>query len=252
MDPPPRKAFVSHANPNGIYSNTHGWKDIRYAKEVLSSLRRCARGLLFPFRTGHFLFGGLRQEGGMKPSGWPHAGRPAATSPILEAFGNACTLLNDNSSRFGKFLTVQFDAQGLFSGAEITPYLLEKSRVVTHAPRERTYHAFYQVLYGATDEERARWHLGHPAPLDLFFFCVSGRVFQVGGQARGEWSSKPAPFLSQAVDPPGVQKTFPGSLRWWGLGGGGLYPCTPPKGSPAAAQPQPAGLRRHKGSPRLH
>eukprot|EP00667_Euglena_gracilis_P000445 EG_transcript_445 len=87
------------------------------------------------------------------------ADRVEATSPILEAFGNACTLLNDNSSRFGKFLTVQFDAQGLFSGAEITPYLLEKSRVVTHAPRERTYHAFYQVLYGATDEERARWQL---------------------------------------------------------------------------------------------
>ena len=87
------------------------------------------------------------------------ADRVEATSPILEAFGNACTRLNDNSSRFGKFLAVKFDSYGLFTGAEITPYLLEKSRVVTHSSGERTYHAFYQMLTGASEEERARWGL---------------------------------------------------------------------------------------------
>ena len=69
-------------------------------------------------------------------------------SPILEGFGNAKTGRNDNSSRFGKFMRIQFDGQGLLVGAHTDKFLLEKSRVVTAGPGERVYHSFYQLVAG--------------------------------------------------------------------------------------------------------
>lgn len=69
-----------------------------------------------------------------------------ATNPILESFGNARTLRNDNSSRFGKFLQIHFDEFGRISGASILTFLLEKSRVCIHSQNERNYHIFYQML----------------------------------------------------------------------------------------------------------
>ncbi|OQR94668.1 myosin [Thraustotheca clavata] len=67
-------------------------------------------------------------------------------SPLLESFGNAKTLRNDNSSRFGKFTQLQFDAKGTLVGAKCNTYLLEKTRVVYHEDPERNYHIFYQLL----------------------------------------------------------------------------------------------------------
>merc|ERR1711892_94697 len=68
------------------------------------------------------------------------------TNPVLEAWGNAKTVRNDNSSRFGKFIRIHFNSQGKLSGADMVVYLLEKSRLTYQQPLERCYHAFYNLM----------------------------------------------------------------------------------------------------------
>ncbi|DBB00655.1 hypothetical protein WJX82_006589 [Trebouxia sp. C0006] len=81
------------------------------------------------------------------------------SNPLLEAFGNAKTSRNDNSSRFGKFTEISFDAGGRVTGAAISTYLLERSRVVSVSTPERSYHIFYQLCAGASPHQRQQLRL---------------------------------------------------------------------------------------------
>ncbi|XP_032378524.1 unconventional myosin-IXAa isoform X3 [Etheostoma spectabile] len=82
--------------------------------------------------------------------------------PVLEAFGNAKTAHNNNSSRFGKFIQVNYQESGTVRGAYVEKYLLEKSRLVYQEHNERNYHVFYYLLAGASEEERKAFHLMKP------------------------------------------------------------------------------------------
>jgi len=82
-----------------------------------------------------------------------------SANPLLEAFGNAKTTRNNNSSRFGKFIRCHFSATGKLAGCDIEGYLLEKNRVTNQGSQERNYHIFYQILYAATDEDIAMYCL---------------------------------------------------------------------------------------------
>ncbi|KAJ3595340.1 hypothetical protein NHX12_004644 [Muraenolepis orangiensis] len=84
------------------------------------------------------------------------------TGPVLEAFGNAATAQNNNSSRFGKFIQLNYLESGVIRGAIIEKYLLEKSRLVCRDESERNYHVFYYLLAGASKEERREFSLLEP------------------------------------------------------------------------------------------
>ncbi|XP_031312904.2 myosin-14 isoform X1 [Camelus dromedarius] len=92
-------------------------------------------------------------------------------NPILEAFGNAKTVKNDNSSRFGKFIRINFDVAGYIVGANIETYLLEKSRAIRQAKDECSFHIFYQLLGGAGEQLKADLLL---EPFSHYRFLTNG------------------------------------------------------------------------------
>lgn len=91
-------------------------------------------------------------------------------NPILEAFGNAKTVRNDNSSRFGKWSETHFDKNGKICGSYIINYLLEKSRVVIQQKGERNYHIFYQFL--SKEENRKKYNLGYASSYNYTKVCT--------------------------------------------------------------------------------
>ncbi|KAF2164400.1 hypothetical protein M409DRAFT_56669 [Zasmidium cellare ATCC 36951] len=101
-----------------------------------------------------------------------------ATNPLLESFGNAKTLRNNNSSRFGKYLEIQFNAQGEPVGANINNYLLEKSRVVGQIRDERNFHIFYQFTKAASQEHRTNFGVQQPT---TYSYTSKSKCYDVAG-----------------------------------------------------------------------
>ena len=96
------------------------------------------------------------------------------SNPILEAFGNARTIRNDNSSRFGKYIDIRFNTSGKLCGATIDTYLLEKVRLIHQTEGERNFHVFYQFLESATEDDRDEYFLGDMELEDFALVNQSG------------------------------------------------------------------------------
>ncbi|KAF8723303.1 hypothetical protein HU200_021824 [Digitaria exilis] len=103
------------------------------------------------------------------------------SNPLLEAFGNARTVRNDNSSRFGKFVEIQFDKSGRISGAAVRTYLLERSRVVQISESERNYHCFYQLC--ASGQDADKYKLAHPRN---FNYVNQSHMYELEGVSDAE------------------------------------------------------------------
>nr|XP_009777684.1 PREDICTED: myosin-7-like isoform X3 [Nicotiana sylvestris] len=104
------------------------------------------------------------------------------SNPVLEAFGNAKTVRNNNSSRFGKFVELQFDKRGRISGAAIRTYLLERSRVCQVSDPERNYHCFY-LLCAAPPQDVEKYKVGNPR---TFHYLNQSNFFELAGVDESE------------------------------------------------------------------
>ncbi|PIO62150.1 myosin head, partial [Teladorsagia circumcincta] len=128
------------------------------------------------------------------------------TNPILEAFGNAKTLRNNNSSRFGKFVEIHFGTDDKVAGGFVSHYLLEKSRVCRQAKGERNYHIFYQLIAGAPHDLYKKLRLAAPDNFKYLkygtttFFVRPGSKSKVSSDRLSEQARKSGLLIDAIVD----------------------------------------------------
>lgn len=126
-------------------------------------------------------------------------------NPILEAFGNAKTVKNDNSSRFGKFIRINFDNSGYIAGANIETYLLEKSRTIRQTRDERTFHIFYQLLAGTSQQEKRDFILEDPKH---YIFLTQGKITVAGIDEIAEFQATVKAMQIMGMNNDDIQSVF--------------------------------------------
>ncbi|XP_045109523.1 myosin heavy chain, non-muscle-like isoform X9 [Portunus trituberculatus] len=126
-------------------------------------------------------------------------------NPILEAFGNAKTVKNDNSSRFGKFIRINFDNSGYIAGANIETYLLEKSRTIRQTQDERTFHIFYQLLAGTTQQQKRDFILEDPKH---YIFLTQGKITVAGFDEVAEFQATVKAMQIMGINNEDIQSIF--------------------------------------------
>lgn len=160
---------------NRCHSGESGAGKTENTKKVIQYLAAVATSDSPAARSGTKTFSNLSQQ-------------ILRANPILEAFGNAQTVRNNNSSRFGKFIRIEFTRNGQIAGAFIDWYLLEKSRVVKINSNERNYHIFYQLLQGADSRMKEDLLVAGLGAED-FFYTKDGNDRIAGISDADEWNS---------------------------------------------------------------
>eukprot|EP00197_Chlamydomonas_leiostraca_P009765 CAMPEP_0202867474 /NCGR_PEP_ID=MMETSP1391-20130828/9454_1 /ASSEMBLY_ACC=CAM_ASM_000867 /TAXON_ID=1034604 /ORGANISM="Chlamydomonas leiostraca, Strain SAG 11-49" /LENGTH=1634 /DNA_ID=CAMNT_0049547521 /DNA_START=190 /DNA_END=5094 /DNA_ORIENTATION=- len=146
--------------------------------------------------------GGYTDTGEASGSGRSVEEQVLESNPLLEAFGNAKTVRNDNSSRFGKYVEINFNRRGVISGAAIRTYLLERSRVVSVNNPERNYHIFYQLCDGASAEERAALKLTQAAD---YHYLNQSTCYDLPGVNNAEEYKRTVLAMTRVGIPPADQ-----------------------------------------------
>ncbi|KAK5598736.1 Unconventional myosin-VI [Crenichthys baileyi] len=150
--------------------------------------------------------------------------RIVEANPLLEAFGNAKTVRNNNSSRFGKFVEIHFNEKNAVVGGFVSHYLLEKSRICTQGSEERNYHIFYRLCAGAPEDIRQKFHLRSPDTFRYLnrgctrFFATKDTDKQVLQNRKSSEHTKSGPLKDPLLDDHGDFNRMCVAMKKIGLG----------------------------------
>ncbi|XP_077949504.1 myosin VIa isoform X3 [Gasterosteus aculeatus] len=149
--------------------------------------------------------------------------RIVEANPLLEAFGNAKTVRNNNSSRFGKFVEIHFNEKNAVVGGFVSHYLLEKSRICRQSKEERNYHIFYRLCAGAPEPIRQKFHLSSPDTFRYLnrgctrFFASKETDQQVLQNRKSSEHMKAGPLKDPLLDDHGDFNRMSGAMKKIGL-----------------------------------